>query len=175
MDHKDHIFLLQKGIPGPGGVWADLGSGTGAFTLALADLLGPQAEIYSVDKDRGSLLTQSRMFKERFPKHKVLWKVADFTRSLDLPLLDGVIMANALHFQRTKEPVLQNIHGLLRPGGRIILVEYNADHGNYWVPHPISYNSWEILSRQAGFRETRLLATVPSRFLKEIYAALSFK
>jgi ubiquinone/menaquinone biosynthesis C-methylase UbiE len=175
MDHNDHVFLLREGIPGPGGVWADLGSGTGAFTLALADTLGPQGEIYSIDKDRGSLSTQSRLFRERFPKYNILWKTADFTHPLDLPPLDGIVIANALHFQRAKEPVLQNIRNLLRLGGRLILVEYNVDHGNFWVPYPLSYTTWEILSQRAGFKETRLLATVPSHFLKEFYSALSFK
>jgi hypothetical protein len=36
---------LRDGVPEPGGVWADLGSGEGAFTLALADLLGPGGRI----------------------------------------------------------------------------------------------------------------------------------
>ena len=54
MDHRDHVNLLQAGIPAPGGVWADLGSGTGAFTLALADLIGPTGTIYSADQDAGA-------------------------------------------------------------------------------------------------------------------------
>jgi ubiquinone/menaquinone biosynthesis C-methylase UbiE len=49
MNHADHVALLRAGVPGPGGVWADLGSGAGAFTLALADLIGPTGQIYSVD------------------------------------------------------------------------------------------------------------------------------
>ena len=45
MDHTDHTNLLLDGIAAPGGVWADFGAGTGAFTLALARLkesLGPE-------------------------------------------------------------------------------------------------------------------------------------
>ena len=37
----------RGGVPGPGGRWADLGSGAGAFTLALADLVGPTGSIVS--------------------------------------------------------------------------------------------------------------------------------
>ncbi len=61
MNHEDHINLLRQGIPNRGGNWADLGSGTGAFTLALADLSGPSARIYSVDKDKGALKEQERL------------------------------------------------------------------------------------------------------------------
>jgi len=175
MTHDDHVRLLRDGIPGPGGVWADLGSGWGAFTLALADLLGPAARIYSVDRDARSLREQEQSMRARFPDRAVSYLAADFARPLDLPPLDGVVMANALHFQRDKRPVLALVRGYLKPGGRLILVEYNADRGNPWVPHPLSYPTWEAVARAAGFAETRLLATVPSRFLREIYSAVGLK
>lgn len=173
MNHEDHVALLRGGIAGPGGVWADLGSGTGAFTLALADLIGPAGEIYSVDKDRGALKEQERAMHARFPGIVVRYLVADFARPLDLPPLDGVVMANSLHFHKQKDAVIQLVRGYLRPGGRLILVEYNADRGNPWVPYPLSYSTWEALARRNGFAQTRLLALVPSRFLGEIYSAMS--
>jgi SAM-dependent methyltransferase len=88
-------------------------------------------------------------------------------------MLDGIIMANSLHFVRHKDPVLQLIRSYLRPAGRLILVEYNSDRGNMWVPYPFSYETWETLSRHNGFTQTQLLTTVPSRYFGEIYSALS--
>jgi ubiquinone/menaquinone biosynthesis C-methylase UbiE len=175
MNHKDHVNLLQKGIPEKGGTWADLGSGTGAFTLALADLIGPTGYIYTIDKDQRALKDQQKTMRTNFPTTTVEYITADFTRRLDLPKLDGIIMANSLHFVRHKDPILQLIRSYLRPGGRFILVEYNTDHGNKWVPYPLSYRTWETLSRQNGFTETQLLSTVPSRYFGEIYSALSFQ
>ena len=176
MNHTDHVNLLRGGVPAPGGVWADLGSGTGAFTLALAELLGSGGEIYSVDKDRGALREQERAMQARFPEVTVHFLTADFTQPLKLPRLDGIVLANALHFQKygTQGRVGQLLKSYLRPGGRLILIEYNVDHGNLWVPHPLSYQSWEKLARECGFAHTQLLATVPSRFLGEIYAAVSW-
>jgi ubiquinone/menaquinone biosynthesis C-methylase UbiE len=174
MQHEDHVNLLRPGVPGPGGVWADLGSGWGAFTLALADLIGASGQIYSVDKDSGSLREQERAMRSMFPLADVHYLSADFTRPLDLPPLDGIVIANALHYVRRKEPVLAMLRAFLKPGGRLILVEYNADKGNPWVPHPLSYPTWEALASRCGFSSTRLLARVPSRFLNEIYSALSF-
>lgn len=175
MTHDDHLSLLRDGIPSPapGGAWADLGSGTGAFTLALADLLNPTAQIYSVDRDRGALREQERTMQSHFPQANVSYVQADFTKLLDLPPLDGIVMANSLHFHRHKDPILQLIKSYFRPGGRLIMVEYNADRGNPWVPHPLSYSTWEALARRNGFASTHLLATVPSRFLNQIYSALS--
>jgi SAM-dependent methyltransferase len=175
MNHADHVNLLRGGVMSAGGVWADFGSGTGAFTLALADLLGPTGTIYSVDKDRGALREQARAMQARFPQTAVHYLPADFTQPLDLPPLDGLVLANALHFQKYKaqQRVVQLLKSYLRPGGRLILIEYNTDQGNLWVPQPLSYQSWEKLARANGFAHTRLLATVPSRFLREIYAAVS--
>lgn len=174
MDHQDHVALLANGIPVPGGVWADLGSGRGAFTLALADLIGSSGEIYSVDKDEGALRQQQVAMQNRFPTVTVHYRVADFTRPLDLPPLDGIVMANALHFVRHKEGTVGLIRNYLKSGGRFLLVEYNTDRGNPWVPHPLSFATWTELARQSGFKHTTLLATRPSRFLGEIYAAASW-
>ncbi len=111
--------------------------------------------------------------RARFPAVTVHYINADFTRRLDLPPLDGIVMANSFHFVREKNAVVQLIRSYLRPGGRLILVEYNADLGNMWVPYPLSYSTWEALARQHGFAGIRLLATRPSRFLGELYSALS--
>jgi hypothetical protein len=62
---------------------------------------------------------------------------------------------------------------LLRPAARILVVEYDADRGNPWVPHPFSFRTWEGLAVRAGLTGTRLVGSVPSRFLGAIYAAAS--
>jgi ubiquinone/menaquinone biosynthesis C-methylase UbiE len=173
VQHAEHVALLRDGVP-PGGVWADLGSGDGAFTLALADLLGAEGSIHSVDRDADSLRSQERAMSKRFPTANVTYLKADFTESPELPLLDGLVMANSLHFHEAHAAVVRRVARFLRPGGRFILVEYDADRGNPWVPHPLSYATWEKVAASAGLRETRLLAKVPSRFLGAIYSALSF-
>jgi SAM-dependent methyltransferase len=175
MQHADHVGLIRGGIAETGGVWADLGSGAGAFTLALADLIGPTGQIYSIDQDRRALREQEQAMRARFPNVATQYLVADLAQRQPLPALDGVVMANSLHYQRSKEPVLELIKSYLKPGGRLILAEYTADAGNPWVPYPLSYPTWAALAAKAGFVGTRLLATVPSRFLREMYAAVSFK
>lgn len=171
MQHTDHLGLIRDGVAP--GVWADLGSGDGAFTLALADLLGPAGRIVSVDRDAGALRRQRQAIETRFPETDVEYLRADFTVGIPLPSLDGVLMANSLHFVRRKEPFLARVRGWLRPGGRVLLVEYDADRGNPWVPHPLSYPTWERVAAASGFEATRLLARVPSRYLGAIFSALS--
>ncbi len=96
MDHADHVRLLAGGVPATGGTWADLGAGDGAFTLALAELIGPAGVIHAVDRDRGALRELERhVARDAATVHTL---VADFTRPLALPPLDGIVMANSLKF-----------------------------------------------------------------------------
>lgn len=177
MQHADHVALLRPGVPAPGGTWADVGSGGGAFTLALAELLGPGAALFSIDRDVGALRWQASELAARYPNVTLVTLAADFTRPLPRPLppLDGLVMANALHFvpDRQKARVVRQLKSWLKPGGRWLLVEYNVDRGNLWVPHPLSIAAWQALASEAGFGHTRLLGTRPSRFLREFYAAES--
>jgi ubiquinone/menaquinone biosynthesis C-methylase UbiE len=175
MDHHVHVGLIRDGVLGGGTTWADLGSGEGAFTLALADLLGPTGSIHTVDRDKRVLQVQLRALRDRFPSVSVTPLVADFTKPLALPPLDGIVMANSLHFERDKLAVLRLVMGYLRPGGRLVLVEYDTDHGNPWVPYPLSFRTWATIAAEAGFRDTQRLAAVPSRFLGSIYSALSVR
>jgi ubiquinone/menaquinone biosynthesis C-methylase UbiE len=170
MDHADHVRLLRGGVT-PGGTWADLGAGTGAFTLALAELVGPDGEVIAVDRDRGALRDLARALRPGGATVRSL--AADFTKPIDLASLDGVVMANSLHFVKDKVPVLALVHHMLKPFGRLLLVEYDADRGNAWVPHPMSFDTWRDLADANGFSDTRKLASVPSRFLGRIYSAVS--
>ena len=175
MEHADLLRLIRDGVDSIGGRWADLGAGDGAFTAALADLLGPGAHITAVDRDAGSLRRARDDMGRRFPSTALEIVVADFTRPLALTGLDGVLMANSLHFVRNKGPVLESVRGMLRPGGALVVVEYGADRGNPWVPHPFSFPTWEKLAAEAGFERTRRLETIPSRFLNTLYSAVSYR
>jgi SAM-dependent methyltransferase len=113
--------------------------------------------------------------ERRFPDARVDYLRADFTKPLELPLLAGVVMANSLHFVRDKAPVLARVRGALEPGGRLLLVEYDGDQGNHWVPYPLSYQTWERLAPTCGFGPTTLLHRVPSRFFGAIYSSLTLR
>ena len=174
MNHTELVGLLRDGITAQGGRWADLGAGGGAFTLALADLLGLGAHITAVDRDAGSVRGLAAEMGKRFPRTELEVVVADFTRPISLSSLDGIVMANSLHFLRDKRPVLERVHEMLKPGGSLIVVEYGSDRGNPWVPHPFSYERWVQMAADAGFERTRLLGTVPSRYLGSMYSALTY-
>jgi len=174
VNQHELVGLLRDGVDAKGGRWADLGAGDGAFTLALAELLGPGAHITAVDREAGSLRELADAMGKRFPATQLDVVKADFTRPLALSGLDGIVMANSLHFVRDKRPVLALVRSMLRPGGRLIVVEYGSDRGNPWVPHPFSFGRWEQMAAEAGFENTRLIGTLPSRYLGSMYSAVTF-
>ena len=175
MEHTDHVNLLRPANLPSGGCWADFGAGAGAFTLALRELIGAQASVYAVDRDRARLGELERAWRARFRDDSQLQILpADFTRPLALPPLDGILMANSLHFFKEKEKVLHQVRSYLKPGGALLMVEYNVDRGNVWVPYPLSFETWYELAQRAGFSAPRLLATRASSFLQGFYSALAY-
>lgn len=176
MNHHDHTNLLRLANLSQGGIYADFGAGDGAFTLALRELVGLEATIYAVDRDGAALRRLKKSHHARFNTDGNLMLLPnDFSHPLDLPPLDGIVMANSLHYFREKEGILRHVRGFLKPGGALLLVEYNVDEGNLWVPYPLSFETFRILAPLAGFTEPRLLAKAPSSFLKEFYSALAHR
>lgn len=173
MNHEDHVALIRAGVEGAGPTWLELGAGEGAFTLALADVLGVSGRIVAVDRDARALATMRTRVASRFPAAAIQTVVADFANGLPVGPFDGVLAANSLHFVALPADVLAAIRAALTPGGRLVLVEYDADHGNPWVPHPISFASWRRLAPASGFAEPRLIHRVPSRFLNAIYGSMT--
>ncbi len=177
MDHADHVALIRDGVTGYGRTWADIGAGEGAFTLALADLLGPGGRIVAVDRDQRALVVNAQAVGARYPGIDLVVRRADFEAPLVLPLLDGIVAANSLHFSARDRQVevVRRLATHLRPGGAFVVVEYDTDRGNPWVPHPFSEGTWERLASEAGLVETTRIGRVPSRFLGAIYAARSLR
>jgi ubiquinone/menaquinone biosynthesis C-methylase UbiE len=175
MDHEDHVRLIRAGVEGAGLRWLELGAGRGAFTLALAELLGPDAEIVAVDRDAADLRRLADAMAERFPATRLETMTADFRDPIALgeEPFDGLLAANSLHFVRDPAAVIDAVQLLLGPGARVVIVEYDSDSGNPWVPHPFSFETWQAIAERAGLANTRLVGRVPSRFLGAIYAAAS--
>ena len=174
MNHADHVQLIETGIERTrGGVWADFGAGSGAFTLALRDIAGPDTAIIAVDRHRASLQTLRATMERQFPGTQLRLLQADIAGHLTLPSLDGIVAANAIHFVSDQTALLRRWRSYLKPEGRLIVVEYDTDSGNRWAPYPMSYAAFRETARAAGFTDPVLLGSRPSRWLGRLYSALT--
>jgi ubiquinone/menaquinone biosynthesis C-methylase UbiE len=168
MTHQEALSFIQDGInPGPFH-WADLGAGSGVFSKAIAEILGHSGQVYALDKS-------SEIHNIQVPEawadiHPIQ---QDFTKALELPLLDGIIMANSLHYVFKKTSFLRQVLPLLKPSGRLIFIEYDTNIPNPWVPYPLSFVSLKKLCLKVNLAPPKEIGRRSSRYGQaEMYAAL---
>lgn len=173
MTHADAVALIREAVGRPGGVWADLGAGSGTFSRALADLVGPGGVVHAVEQDARAVAALRATAPSPSPAATIEVIHADFTKTRSLPVLDGIVMANALHFVPYAEQadVLRRLTRTLAPTGRMVLVEYDRDVGNPWVPYPVSSAALALLAVRAGLTTPTTIARKPSAFGGALYCA----
>ncbi len=160
MTLEDAIDLIQPSAPFPKSRWADLGCGSGLFTRALATLLPSGSRIYAVDQNMKGFIANPDVIDVR-----VIPVEMDF-ESDDFPFndLDGILMANSLHFVKDKMKLNRKLESSFHGSGIFIVVEYDTDVTNHWVPYPVSYLSLQKLFRLAGYSTITRLGEKPSAF-----------
>ena len=130
------------------------------------------SRIYAVDSDPHAIADLRRIGDGVIPVK------ADFSREFALPgesppVLDGMLLANALHFVAEAESVLRRLVRQVRAGGRIVIVEYDRRAANPWVPYPIRSAGWPRLAEAAGLTNARITARTPSKYAGELYVAVA--
>ena len=150
-------------------VWADLGCGDGTFTIALASLLPAGSTVHAMDRDPRALAR----LPVRHGNVALVPHAGDFT-VFPWPFdgLDGVLMANSLHYVREQATFLRGVDAALGQR-RILLVEYDIARGNAWVPYPVNHPSAVALFRSAGYGVATSLGRKRSAYRRgEIYGLL---
>lgn len=173
MNASDAARLVAPAVAADG-AWADLGAGNGTFTAALARLLGPRGRVYAIERDAQALATLGAL-AERAPSDSAPITVVrgDFTGHLDLPVLDGVLLANSLHFVRDEEqsPLLARLTALLSAGGALVIVEYDNRPRSRWVPFPVPLGRLADLAHDARLTSPVLAGRRHSNYGGTMYAA----
>jgi SAM-dependent methyltransferase len=89
----------------------------------------------------------------------------DFEKeTLQIKNFDGILMANSLHYIKDKKSFIQKTINCLEPGGRFLIVEYDTNIPNQWVPYPVNFSSLTELFNKAGFSSIRKLQEKNSVF-----------
>jgi ubiquinone/menaquinone biosynthesis C-methylase UbiE len=159
--------------------WADLGCGSGLFTEALARFLPAGSTIYGLDL-RPMLQSDTVCGVNLVPVK------TDFV-NVPLPVtgLDGILMANSLHYVSDKPGFLSTLtrplhpdhpeSAPLRPESPLLVIEYDTDTPvPTWVPWPVSLAKLRPLLAAAGWPKVEKLGERPSAFGRStIYSALA--
>ncbi|MES1225815.1 MAG: class I SAM-dependent methyltransferase [Bacteroidota bacterium] len=175
MQLKESIELLQhKNFqPVEKQIWADLGCGSGLFTLALANLLQAGSTVYAVDTNTSAL--------KKLPsndKVSIRPVQSDFiTDQFEFSNLDGILMANSLHYVKDKSAFIGKMIKYLKSGGCFLMVEYDTDKPvSTWVPYPTSFQTLKKIFAAAGFISAQKMNERPSVYNNgKMYSAIFTK
>ena len=149
--------------------WADLGCGSGLFTRALATMLYEGSTVYAVDKNMSSFNASP------FPNNVIINPMkSDFVKDeFVLRNLDGILMANALHFVRHKKSFIEKMSPYFRDAPVFLMVEYDTDLPNPWVPYPLNFITLRNLFTEIGFALVKKINKRKSRYRSgELYSVL---
>lgn len=124
-------IIKQFGIA-EGARVADLGCGTGFYSIAVAKKVGSEGKVYAIDIQR-DLLSRlaAEAASEEIEHLEVLWGDIDKAGGTQLgdAVVDVVIVSNVL-FQAEDTPALfVEAHRILRPGGRLLVIEWRDSFG----------------------------------------------
>jgi len=128
--------LLKLGLK-EGQVFADIGCGTGFFTIPAAKIVGSRGKVYALDiapemlEAAGQRLKDCRQIlgpEEPGPMNNVIFKLSEENK---LPLENGsvdvVFLALVLHELEDYQKFFREAKRVLKPGGRAVMVEWKKE------------------------------------------------
>jgi ubiquinone/menaquinone biosynthesis C-methylase UbiE len=120
--------LLLRELPlTPGMTVADIGAGTGYYTWQLAKQVGPGGRVYAVDVQPEMIRMLDSQMAKRGVRNVVSVLGGDTTVKLPPASVDLAVMVDVYHELAYPSEVLDSIVGALKPGGRVVFVEYRAE------------------------------------------------
>jgi ubiquinone/menaquinone biosynthesis C-methylase UbiE len=137
----------------PGDRVADLGSGSGYFTVRLARAVGPEGRVYAVDVDA----EMNEYLTERLEREGVRNAEVILGRFED-PLLpdagvDLVLTVDTYHHIEDRPTYFRNLRRDLAPGGRVAVIDYDGRKGWFvrWMGHYTPREELLREMREAGY------------------------
>lgn len=111
----------------------DVGCGGGVTTLAAGRAVGPQGSALGLDISP-DLIARARLRAERAGVSNVSFRCADAAREqAEGPAFDRVISRFGSMFFAEPNAAFSNLHGAIRPGGRLDLAVWAAPRDNLWM------------------------------------------
>ncbi|MCF7762589.1 MAG: class I SAM-dependent methyltransferase [Verrucomicrobia bacterium] len=126
-DHRQEI--VKAAAIRPGMVVADIGSGTGLFTLMFAEEVGANGTVHAVDIVKEFLALIEKRAQEAGITNLKTQLCTE--RSIELPenSIDLAFLCDVYHHFEYPQSSLASIHRALRPGGEFMMVEFKRIPG----------------------------------------------
>jgi ubiquinone/menaquinone biosynthesis C-methylase UbiE len=161
-DRAIDVLKLEKGS-----TVADVGAGSGYMTVKLAKKVGPQGKVYANDIQQGMLdLLSKRVTKSKLTNVSTVLGTQDDPK-LPADTLDLVIMVDVYHELSQPQVMLRHIRDSLKPGGRLVLLEYRKEDPDIPIrpEHKMSVADAKLEVEAEGFKLTKTNEDLPRQHI----------
>lgn len=127
-EEEERLSLLVKSLElKPGMTVADVGAGSGVITLMMAEAVGPKGKVMAVDIQDEMLMLLDKKLKRRKIDNVELVLGTAKSPQLKPNTIDLALMVDVYHEFEHPHEMLTELAKSLRPGGRIVFVEYRKE------------------------------------------------
>jgi len=126
IEAKIPAVIAKLGLK-PGDIVADIGSGSGTFSIPMAKAIGPNGILYAVDIDQKMLdYVAERARKEGVTNLRTVFGVNDDPK-LPVNDVDVAFFHRVLHMIEHRQTYLNATAPYLKPDGRIVIIDKNPE------------------------------------------------
>jgi ubiquinone/menaquinone biosynthesis C-methylase UbiE len=151
-----------------GDVVADVGAGTGLFTLIFAEKVGPEGKVLAVDIATPFLGNIAARADEKKIRNIDTILCTDRDARIRKETTDVVFICDTYHHFEYPQDTLATIHWGMKPGGTLVLVDFNRINGesSEWIMNHVRADKETFVKEieTSGFEKTD-----EADFLKENY------
>ena len=143
----------------PGETVADVGAGTGYFTVRIARAVGPEGRVLAHDISPEMLGFLERRLEAEQLENVELKQVERDDAMLPEGKINTIIMVDTIHYIKERTAYVERLREALTPGGRFVIIDYRVKpfEERPWGPPPEQQIPKEQLNSEieaAGFKRS---------------------
>jgi SAM-dependent methyltransferase len=146
---------------------ADVGAGSGYFTARIARRVGPKGRVYANDVQPEMLrMLAARIARENIPNVTLVHGTIDDPK-LPVAAIDLVLMVDVYHEFSEPQKMLGAIRNALKPGGRLVLLEYRKEDAAIPIrfEHKMSVGEAKLEVEAEGFTLSSVDGRLPRQHI----------
>jgi ubiquinone/menaquinone biosynthesis C-methylase UbiE len=150
-----------------GSTVADVGAGSGYMSVRLARLVGPTGKVYATDIQPQMLaMLRQRLVRERLANVEPVLGTIDDPR-LPPGAIDLILMVDVYHEFQFPQQMLRRMRDSLKPGGRMVLLEYRKEDPSIPIlfEHKMSVREARLEVEAEGFVLSKVEEMLPRQHI----------
>ena len=147
----------------PGSVVADVGAGSGYYTVRLAKAVGAAGKVVATDLQPGMLdIIRAKVARERLTNVEIIQGRAD-DPVLPAGAFDLIVMVDVYHELAAPQLFVRKLKEALKPDGRLVLIEFRLEDPRVPIreEHKMSVSQVRQELAADGFQIDRVIDVLP--------------